>query len=75
GQITSKDIDNLTLIGGQLQHTTGRGSSDRSGLAAAGGTQESNKFNYAGADYQVNKDDRFHNGALIDEHGAAAVAH
>ncbi|QHD07443.1 OprD family porin [Pseudomonas sp. R76] len=56
GQITSKDIDNLTLIGGQLQHTTGRGSSDRSGLAAAGGTQESNKFNYAGLDYQVNKD-------------------
>lgn len=51
GQITSKDIDNLTLIGGQLQHTTGRGSSDRSGPAAAGRTQESNKFNYAGADY------------------------
>ncbi|MEA1130439.1 OprD family outer membrane porin, partial [Klebsiella pneumoniae] len=22
GQVTSKDIDNLTLIGGQLQHTT-----------------------------------------------------
>jgi len=36
GQVTSKDIDNLTLIGGQLQHTTGRGSSDRSGLACGG---------------------------------------
>ncbi|MCP1507050.1 hypothetical protein J2Y83_003023 [Pseudomonas marginalis] len=34
-------------------HTTGRGSSD---LAAAGGTQESNKFTYAGADYQLTKD-------------------
>jgi len=55
GQITSNDIDNLTLIGGQLEHTTGRGSSDASGLAVAGATQESNKFTYGGADYNLTK--------------------
>ncbi len=55
GQVTSNDIDNLTLIGGQLEHTTGRGSSDASGLAVAGATQESNKFTYGGADYNLTK--------------------
>lgn len=56
GQITSNELDNLTLTAGQLEHATGRGSSDRSGLAVAGGTQESNKFMFAGGDYKLTKD-------------------
>lgn len=56
GQITSNELDNLTFTAGQLEHATGRGSSDRSGLAVAGGTQESNKFTFAGGDYKLTKD-------------------
>lgn len=56
GQITSNDIDKLTLTAGQLEHATGRGSSDNTGLAVSGGRQESNKFLFAGADYKVTKD-------------------
>lgn len=56
GQITSNELDNLTLTAGQLEHATGRGSSDRSGLAVAGGTQKSNKFMFAGGDYKLTKD-------------------
>src|SRR3546814_9284751 len=44
GQVTSNEIDNLTFTAGQLEHATGRASSDRAGLAVAGGSQESNKF-------------------------------
>lgn len=53
GMITSKEIDNLTLVGGRLEHATGRGSTNRSGLAVAGGTQQSNEFLFAGADYKL----------------------
>ena len=53
GIVTSKEIDGLTLTGGRLEHTTGRGSTNRSGLAVAGGTRESNAFVFAGADYQL----------------------
>ena len=56
GQLTSNELDNLTFTAGQLEHATGRGSSDRSGLAVAGGTQESNKFTFAGGDYKLTKD-------------------
>lgn len=61
GQITSAEIDNLTLIGGQLEHAKGRNSSNDEGLSIAGANnaetgQFSNKFYYAGADYKISKD-------------------
>jgi hypothetical protein len=56
GTITSKEIDNVTFNLGQLEHAAGRASSNTTGLAVAGGTQESNKFRYAGADWKVTKD-------------------
>jgi hypothetical protein len=56
GTITSKEIDNVTFNLGQLEHATGRASSNSTGLAVNGGTQESNKFRYAGADWKVTKD-------------------
>ncbi|MBV2132343.1 OprD family porin [Pseudomonas sp. MAP12] len=56
GQITSNEIDNLTLIGGQLEHTTLRASSDRQSLKAhVSATEDSNKFYYGGADYRIGK--------------------
>lgn len=56
GTITSKDLDNVTFNAGQLEHATGRASSNSTGLAVAGGTQDSNQFRYAGADWKVTKD-------------------
>lgn len=56
GQLTSNDIDDLTLTAGRLEHATGRGSSDSTGLAVSGGTRQSNDFSFAGADYKVTKD-------------------
>ncbi|MCL6704970.1 OprD family porin [Pseudomonas sp. T1.Ur] len=56
GTITSKEIDNVTFNAGQLEHATGRASSNSTGLAVAGGTQDSNQFRYAGADWKVTKD-------------------
>lgn len=56
GQITSGEFKDLTLIGGRIEHATGRGSTDRTGLSVAGGTRESNKFDFAGADWKVTKD-------------------
>mgnify|MGYP000895444815 CR=1 FL=1 len=67
GQITSNEIDNLTLTAGQLEHTTTRASSDAIGLRIAGATRptgtpattpasDSNKFYFAGADYKITKD-------------------
>ena len=56
GTITSKEIDNVTFNLGQLEHAAGRASSNTTGLAVAGGTEESNKFLYAGADWKVTKD-------------------
>lgn len=56
GQITSSEFKDLTLIGGRIEHATGRGSTDQTGLAVAGGTRESNKFDFAGADWKVTKD-------------------
>lgn len=55
GMITSQEIDGLTLTGGRLEHAVGRGSTNRTGLAVAGGSQESNQFLFAGADYQLTK--------------------
>lgn len=57
-QITSNEIDNLTLIAGQLEHAKGRTSSnaDSLAIAGAGAGADSNKFYYGGADYKFNKD-------------------
>ena len=49
--VTSKDIDNLSLTAGQIEHATGRMSSDTTGLAVAGGTRQSNKFRFVGGNY------------------------
>ncbi|UST74229.1 MULTISPECIES: OprD family porin [Pseudomonas] len=56
GTITSKEIDNVTFNAGQLEHAAGRASSNTTGLAVAGGTEDSNQFRYAGADWKVTKD-------------------
>lgn len=54
-QVQSRDLDNLTLLGGSLNRATGRASTDRTGMAVNGGTQESNRFYYGGVDYKVDK--------------------
>lgn len=51
GMVTSKEIGSLTLVGGKIEQATGRGSSDRTGLAVAGGLRESNAFYFAGLNY------------------------
>jgi outer membrane porin, OprD family len=56
GMLTSKEIDNLTLSAGQLEHATGRASTNSTSLSVAGATEGSNQFRYAGADYKVTKD-------------------
>lgn len=61
GQITSSEIDNLTLIGGQLEHAKGRSSSSNEGLSIGGSNnaktgQFSNQFRFAGGDYKIGKD-------------------
>ncbi|PTU74366.1 OprD family porin [Pseudomonas mangrovi] len=62
GQITSNEIENLTLTAGQLESTTTRSSTDSIGLriagaAAANGIQaDSNTFYFAGGDYKIGKD-------------------
>jgi len=56
GQITSNEFKDLTLIGGRIEHATGRGSTDQTGLAAVGGTRESNQFDFAGGDWKITKD-------------------
>ncbi|MDZ5605307.1 OprD family porin [Pseudomonas sp. RP23018S] len=61
-QVTSNEIDNLTLVGGKLEHAKGRNSSNSDSLSIAGSNgrsataQRSNKFYYAGADYKLSKD-------------------
>lgn len=55
-QITSNDIDGLTLTGGQIEHVVGRMSSNFTGMAVSGGTQESNQFRFVGGDYKGIKD-------------------
>ncbi len=61
GQITSNEVDNLTLIGGQLEHAKGRSSSNNTGLSIGGANnaqtgQFVNKFYFAGGDYKISKD-------------------
>ncbi|MBV2132342.1 OprD family porin [Pseudomonas sp. MAP12] len=62
GQITSNEIDGLTLTAGQLEHTKTRSSTDDLGLRIGGaktvnGIQaDTNKFYFAGGDYKLTKD-------------------
>ena len=71
GQITSGDIKDLTLVGGQIEHAKGRNSSNTESLSingAAPRTVNSNKFIYAGGDYKITKDltARYYYGNLED---------
>ncbi|MBC3956710.1 MULTISPECIES: OprD family outer membrane porin [Pseudomonas] len=56
GIVTSKDLDNFTITGGQLNKSSGRASSNWSDLSVAGATQGSDHFRFAGADWKVTKD-------------------
>lgn len=56
GQLTSSEFKDLTLTAGRIEHATGRGSTDQTGLAAMGGTRQSNQFDFAGGDWKVTKD-------------------
>jgi hypothetical protein len=59
GQITSAEIKDLTLVGGQIEHVKGRNSSNNEQLSIGGAnarTANSNKFIYAGGDYKITKD-------------------
>ncbi len=52
-QLQSKDIDNLTLMGGALNRARGRASTDLTGMAVNGGSQESGRFYFAGGNYRA----------------------
>lgn len=52
-QLQSKAFDDLTLIGGALNRARGRASTDLTGMAVSGGTQESDRFYFAGGDYRA----------------------
>lgn len=52
-QLQSKEFENLTLVGGALNRARGRASTDLTGMAVSGGTQESDRFYFAGADYRA----------------------
>ncbi|MHB2250465.1 OprD family porin [Pseudomonas fitomaticsae] len=62
GQITSSDIKDLTLVGGQIEAVKGRNSSNNEQLSISGANgrtaagRDSNKFIYAGGDYKLTKD-------------------
>ncbi|MBV4521515.1 OprD family porin [Pseudomonas sp. SWRI74] len=59
GQITSGEIKDLTLTGGQIEHVKGRNSSNNEQLSIGGANARvanSNKFIYAGGDYKLTKD-------------------
>lgn len=56
GMITSKEIEGLTINAGKLESSSGRATSNPTGLSVAGGTQDSNDFRFAGGDWKVTKD-------------------
>lgn len=65
GQITSNEIDGLTLVGGKLEHAKGRNSTNMESLTIAGSNgnpttatanKRSNSFYYGGGDYKLTKD-------------------
>ncbi|WP_426117912.1 OprD family outer membrane porin [Pseudomonas sp. DSP3-2-2] len=56
GIVTSKEIDNVTLTGGQLTQSAGRATSNWTDLSVSGGTKGSDEFRFAGGDWKVTKD-------------------
>lgn len=56
GQITSKDIRNLTLTGGYITKAIPRASRDNSKLSIKGATEGSDGFLFTGADWKATKD-------------------
>jgi hypothetical protein len=61
GQITSREIDKLTLTAGKLTQAKGRNSTDNQGLSILGANNAStgqfvNSFLFAGGDYAISKD-------------------
>ncbi|TLX56520.1 outer membrane porin, OprD family [Stutzerimonas nosocomialis] len=67
GQITSQEVDGLTLTAGKLEHTKTRSSTDDISLRIAGAARptgspastplaDSNAFYFAGGDYKLTKD-------------------
>jgi len=62
GQLSSSDITDLTLVGGQIEAVKGRNSTNDQQMSISGanarGTKlrDSNKFYYAGGDYKITKD-------------------
>lgn len=52
---SSREIENLTLTGGQIESARGRASTNSSGLSVAGATRDSNKFRFAGGDWKATK--------------------
>ncbi|NMX63713.1 OprD family porin [Pseudomonas sp. WS 5059] len=62
GQITTNEITDLTLVGGQIEKAKGRNSSNNENLSISGANsrgvnwRDSNKFIYAGGDYKLTKD-------------------
>ncbi|MFF5864412.1 OprD family outer membrane porin [Pseudomonas sp. NPDC012596] len=54
-QITSRDLENALLTVGRIESTTGRGSTDRTGLSVSGAPRESDHFDYAGIEWTLNK--------------------
>ncbi len=55
-QLTSKELEKLTLVAGQINRVTGRMSSDSVGLAVSGGTRQSDSFKFGGGEYTGVKD-------------------
>ncbi|MNF45794.1 Porin-like protein NicP precursor [compost metagenome] len=56
GQLTSKEIDGLTLYGGQLRANSPRDDSSMSDMSMSGrATVTSDRFNFAGAEYSFNE--------------------
>lgn len=56
GILTSKDLENVTFTAGQLTRSIGRASSNWTDLSVNGGTEGSDEFRFAGADWKVTKD-------------------
>lgn len=56
GILTSKEIDGLTLTAGKIDQSSGRATSNSTGLSLAGGTKDSNDFRFAGGDWKATKD-------------------
>jgi len=62
GQITSAEIKDLSLVGGQIEAVKGRNSSNNDQMSISGANahgpkwRDSNKFIYAGGDYKITKD-------------------